>query len=99
MNIQNVTKKPTAAEIEVAAPAAMAPPGAALAITHPTGPPLPDDERFIRCTEVCALVGLSRGSVYRLEAEGQFPRRLKLGGHAVAWRLSEVRQWMVDRTA
>lgn len=56
-----------------------------------------DTERFLRAPEVCRMVGYSRASLYRLEKEGAFPRRIKLGANAAAWKLSDVRQWMDSR--
>ncbi|MCK2116545.1 AlpA family phage regulatory protein [Pseudomonas juntendi] len=40
------------------------------------------------------MVGLSRTTIYRLEQQGQFPKRVKLGSNSVAWRMSEVLSWM-----
>lgn len=41
---------------------------------------------------------LSRSSIYRMEAEGKFPKRIHLGdGHAVAWYLDEIDQWLANR--
>lgn len=55
------------------------------------------DERFIRAPEVCRMVGYSRASLYRLERGGDFPKRIKLGANAAAWKLSEIREWMNSR--
>lgn len=55
-------------------------------------------ERFIRIKEVQSLIGLSRASIYRLEqSDPSFPRRLKLGQRAVAWRVSALKEWMNSR--
>lgn len=43
------------------------------------------------------MVGYSRASLYRLEKEGAFPRRIKLGANAAAWKLSDIREWMASR--
>ena len=59
--------------------------------------PTIEGERFLRIPEVCRMVGYSRASLYRLEAAGQFPRRVKLGANSIAWRLSDVRRWMDSR--
>lgn len=41
---------------------------------------------------------LSRSSVYRLEAEGKFPKRIQLGaGHSVAWYEHEIEEWLNSR--
>ena len=56
-----------------------------------------DNERFLRAPKVCEMVGFSRASLYRLEAAGDFPKRGKLGANSVAWRLSDIREWMNSR--
>jgi prophage regulatory protein len=35
--------------------------------------------------------------IYRLESEGRFPRRIKLGIRAVGWIESEVEAWIRER--
>lgn len=51
-------------------------------------------EKFIRFGSLAEMVGLSRTTIYRLEQQGQFPKRVKLGSNSVAWRMSEVLNWM-----
>ncbi|WP_282104454.1 helix-turn-helix transcriptional regulator [Pseudomonas juntendi] len=51
-------------------------------------------EKFIRFGSLAEMVGLSRTTIYRLEQQGQFPKRVKLGSNSVAWRMSEVLSWM-----
>ena len=55
--------------------------------------------RLIRLNHVLTLTGLSRGSIYRLERGGQFPRRRKLGANSVAWVDQVVMDWMQTRPA
>jgi prophage regulatory protein len=55
---------------------------------------LPEAElRFIRLSEVLAICGKSRTSVYELIKKGSFPAPIKLGGRSSAWVKSEVLQW------
>jgi prophage regulatory protein len=54
-------------------------------------------DRNVRLREVERITGLSRSSVYRLEAAGQFPRRVKLSARASAWKLSELQAWSSTR--
>jgi prophage regulatory protein len=35
--------------------------------------------------------------IYRLESEGRFPRRIKLGVRAVGWIESEIEAWICER--
>jgi prophage regulatory protein len=37
--------------------------------------------------------------IARLEAAGQFPKRIRLGQNRVAWLLSEVEEWLDVRIA
>ena len=37
--------------------------------------------------------------IARLEAAGQFPKRIRLGKNRVAWLLSEVEEWLNVRIA
>lgn len=61
-----------------------------------------DPRRLIRLPALMALTGLSRSSVYRLAqdpglAADAFPRSVKIGRRAVAWRESEVLAWLASR--
>ena len=49
---------------------------------------------ILRMSEVVAVTGLSRSTIYRRMAEGQFPRSVKLGKGRVGWRESEVQEWL-----
>jgi len=55
--------------------------------------------RFIRLPEVLRITGISRSLVYKLQAEGKFPRGVKLGAISVAWVESEVQAWCAQRIA
>ena len=52
---------------------------------------------LLRLREVSQATGLSRNSIYRLESEGQFPRRLQLSRNSVAWCEADVRAWVASR--
>jgi prophage regulatory protein len=56
-------------------------------------------ERFIRIKEVRARISLSRSSIYTRVQAGQFPRPINIGVRAVAWRESEIIEWMNARIA
>ena len=55
--------------------------------------------RFLRISEVEALTGLSRTTIYDWSADGRFPRPVRLSGRAVRWVESEVLEWMDERIA
>ena len=47
--------------------------------------------------EVEARVPYSRAHLYRLEDQGAFPKRKRIGANRIAWKRSEVEQWLSDR--
>jgi prophage regulatory protein len=55
------------------------------------------DQRLLRLSEVKRLTGLSRATLYRLQAAGQFPRQVKLGARASAWVQGAVLAWIAAR--
>ena len=56
-----------------------------------------NDERLLRLPEVIAKTGRSRSAIYRDEASGNFPKRVKIGARSAAWRASEVNAWIASR--
>jgi len=50
--------------------------------------------RLIRSKEVQAITGLPKSSLHNMARDGRFPRPLKLGARAVAWRESDVAEWI-----
>ena len=53
---------------------------------------------MLRLREVMRVTGLARSTVYKLIHDGKFPRPIKLGARAVAWRSDAVNGWIQDRT-
>lgn len=53
--------------------------------------------KLLRVREVLDRTGLRRSTLYRLMAEGKFPRPRQLGMRAVAWVESEVEEWIGAR--
>lgn len=51
-------------------------------------------DRLLRIAEVLEMIGVSAATLWRWEKLGQFPRRVKIGNWSVAWRESEIQQWM-----
>lgn len=56
-----------------------------------------DDTQILRFGEIERLLRLSKATVYRLIARGEFPRPIKLGPRAVGWRRCEVAEWLDAR--
>jgi prophage regulatory protein len=52
---------------------------------------------ILKQPEVSRVTGLSRSSIYRLEALGQFPSRVKLSECASGWHSEEVQAWIESR--
>jgi len=51
---------------------------------------------FVRLREVEARTGLSGKTIYRKMARGEFPKSVRLGANSVAWRESDLLEWMAD---
>ena len=54
--------------------------------------------RLVRSEEVEKKTGLSRTTIWRLERDGGFPRRRRVGPRACAWIEEEVDQWILSRS-
>ena len=63
--------------------------------------------QLLRLHDVISRTGLGRSTIYRRLAEGSFPRPVGLGVRAIAWRETEINEWidslaaksLPDRTA
>lgn len=44
-----------------------------------------------------SLVGLGRSAIYQMQAEGRFPKSVKLGARAVGWIADDVIAWIAER--
>jgi len=53
-------------------------------------------DKYLRRREVCSCTGLSYSTIRRLELQGDFPRRRRLGPRSVGWLRSEVETWLTD---
>ncbi|HCM1204030.1 TPA: AlpA family phage regulatory protein [Vibrio parahaemolyticus] len=54
-------------------------------------------DRLIREDERRTLTSISRSQAWVLEQKGLFPKRIRLGNRSVAWRLSEILEWIETR--
>ena len=52
---------------------------------------------LLRRREVAELVRLSVPTIYRMMKAGTFPRPIRLGQRAVAWRREDLEGWLRDR--
>lgn len=55
--------------------------------------------RLLRLPAVKDQTGLSRQSIYRLIAKGDFPSPVKLGKRTSTWDSREVEAWIASRIA
>lgn len=58
-----------------------------------------ESESLLRLPEVERRTGLRRAHLYKLARSGSFPRPLKIGARASAWRASEIVAWIEARIA
>ena len=55
------------------------------------------EHQILRLTDVIALTGLSRSTIYLRMVQGKFPKKINLGSRAVGWISSEVNEWIEER--
>jgi predicted DNA-binding transcriptional regulator AlpA len=61
-------------------------------------PPAIEHDRFIRYPELKHYgVPFSRQHFAAMESDGRFPVRVQLSARVIAWRLSEIQEWMKSR--
>lgn len=56
-------------------------------------------QRFMRLSEVCRRVGLPKSTLYKLMADGDFPRQVKPTPRTSAWLEEEIDGWQMERIA
>ena len=56
-------------------------------------------EHLIGKKKLLEIVPFSAQHILRLEKQGKFPRRIKLGERRVGWRASEIEAWIGARAA
>ena len=54
-------------------------------------------DRLVREDERRQITSISRSQAWKLEKEGLFPPRKKLGSHSCAWLLSDLLIWSHQR--
>lgn len=53
-------------------------------------------DRLIRLRDVVTRVGMSKATIYRKIALGEFPKPVGVGGQSVRWRESTVVDWIAS---
>ena len=54
-------------------------------------------DKLHRRPAVEEITGLSRSTIYALMDDGEFPRPVRIGRRAVAWRDSDLSTWLASR--
>ncbi len=55
--------------------------------------------RIYRLRDVCRATGLSKSTIYRMAADGKFPKPFKITDRASGWDAEEVERWIAERIA
>ena len=58
-----------------------------------------EDLRLIGRKELLNMIPYSYQHILRLEKQGKFPKRVRVGSGRVAWSKAEVEEWIVNRLA
>lgn len=51
---------------------------------------------FYRLVDIIRITALSRSSIYRRIAAGDFPAQVSLGSRATGWRREDLQEWISD---
>lgn len=55
--------------------------------------------RMLRLAQVIDATGLGRSKIYQLQAQGNFPKGVKIASRSVGWVEAEVQAWLARRIA
>jgi prophage regulatory protein len=58
-----------------------------------------DEIKLYRLRELSARIGLGRSAIYQAVSSGKFPRPVRIGARAVAWRHQDIEAWLAERAA
>ncbi len=56
-----------------------------------------EQQVLIKRPEVERITLLSRSAIYAAMDAGEFPRPVRIGRRAVAWRLADIKAWLASR--
>ncbi|NMM12449.1 MAG: AlpA family transcriptional regulator [Rhodoferax sp.] len=54
---------------------------------------------LMRLAQVSAKTGIARSTIYKLMAEGKFPKSVKVTAKSVAFPSNQIDQWIASRIA
>lgn len=52
---------------------------------------------LIKIQDVIVLTSLSRATIYRMMAEGEFPRSAKISKNRIAWEEAAINKWVKQK--
>jgi len=58
---------------------------------------LTNDEAILRKPALRRMVSMSDATIWRMERQGKFPKRIPLGAKSVGWLRSEILAWIYHR--
>jgi prophage regulatory protein len=65
--------------------------------SHDPTPPGHRPIRMLRLPQVIDATGLGKTKIYELQGQGDFPMRVKITAHSVAWVEEDVQAWLAAR--
>lgn len=54
-------------------------------------------DMLLKLKQVTDIVAMRRSAIYAMMRKGRFPRPIRIGERAVAWKRSEVEAWLASR--
>ena len=56
------------------------------------------NQTLVRPREAAAMLGISRKHLYALANRPDFPERVRVSDRVVAWRVSDLEQWIATKS-
>jgi prophage regulatory protein len=57
------------------------------------------DKKVVNLQEILTMLGISKSTLYRSIASGNFPKPFKLGERLNAWRVETIEAWLNAQSA
>ena len=57
------------------------------------------NQTLVRPREAAAILSISRKHLYALASRPDFPERIRVSDRVVAWRVSDLEQWIARKSA
>jgi len=55
------------------------------------------DKKVVNLQEILTMLGISKSTLYRSIASGNFPKPFKLGERLNAWRVETIEAWLAAK--